>query len=84
MDGGWFSRRERSPYTQMFLTHIDADGQDSPPIYVDNSTASNRAVNIPEFVKAPRRIQSIDVRLRLLQAAGRSHGLAGKGDLMAR
>jgi len=30
----------------MYLTHIDADGNDSPPILVDNSTAANRAVNI--------------------------------------
>ena len=51
-NGHWlvFSSKSRSPYTQMFLTHIDSNGNDSPPIYVDNSTASNRAVNIPEFV----------------------------------
>jgi tetratricopeptide (TPR) repeat protein len=34
----------------MYLTHIDADGNDSPAILIDNATASNRAVNIPEFV----------------------------------
>ena len=45
-----FSSKSRSPYTQMFLTHIDEKGQDSPAIYVENSTAANRAVNIPEFV----------------------------------
>ena len=43
----------RSPYTQMYLTHIDADGNDSPPILIENSTAANRAVNIPEFVNIP-------------------------------
>ena len=32
------------------MTHIDADGNDSPAIIVDNTTAANRAVNIPEFV----------------------------------
>ena len=32
------------------LTHIDANGNDSPAIIVDNTTAANRAVNIPEFV----------------------------------
>ena len=54
-NGRWlvFSSKSRSPYTQMFLTHINADGNDSPPILVDNSTASNRAVNIPEFVNIP-------------------------------
>jgi tetratricopeptide (TPR) repeat protein len=51
-NGRWlvFSSKARSPYTQMYLTHIDADGNDSPPILIDNSTAANRAVNIPEFV----------------------------------
>jgi tetratricopeptide (TPR) repeat protein len=34
----------------MYLTHIDAEGNDSPPILIDNSTAANRAVNLPEFV----------------------------------
>jgi tetratricopeptide (TPR) repeat protein len=34
----------------MFLTHIDENGNDSPAILVENSTAANRAVNIPEFV----------------------------------
>jgi Flp pilus assembly protein TadD len=37
----------------MFLTHIDAAGNDSPAILIENSTAANRAVNIPEFVNIP-------------------------------
>jgi tetratricopeptide (TPR) repeat protein len=51
-NGRWlvFSSKSRSPYTQMFLTHIDGDGNDSPPILIENATAANRAVNIPEFV----------------------------------
>jgi tetratricopeptide (TPR) repeat protein len=51
-NGRWlvFSSKARSPYTQMYLTHIDGDGADSPPILIDNATAANRAVNIPEFV----------------------------------
>ena len=51
-NGRWlvFSTKARSPYTQMVLTHFDADGTTSPPIFIDNATASNRAVNIPEFV----------------------------------
>jgi hypothetical protein len=32
------------------LTHIDGNGNDTPAIMVDNTTAANRAVNIPEFV----------------------------------
>ncbi len=54
-NGRWlvFSSKARSPYTQMYLTHIDADGNDSPAILIDNATAANRAVNIPEFVNIP-------------------------------
>ncbi len=62
-NGHWlvFSSKSRSPYTQMFLTHIDADGNDSPAILIENSTAANRAVNIPEFVNMdPSGIDHID------------------------
>jgi tetratricopeptide (TPR) repeat protein len=54
-NGRWlvFSSKARSPYTQMYLTHIDENGEDSPAILVENSTAANRAVNIPEFVNMP-------------------------------
>jgi len=54
-NGRWlvFSSKSRSPYTQMFLTHIDESGYDSPAILVENATAANRAVNIPEFVNIP-------------------------------
>ena len=55
-NGRWlvFSSKARSPYTQMYLTHIDEDGNDSPAILIDNSTAANRAVNLPEFVNIPQ------------------------------
>ncbi len=62
-NGRWlvFSSKSRSPYTQMYLTHIDAMGNDSPPILIDNSTAANRAVNLPEFVNTSEdNIQRID------------------------
>jgi tetratricopeptide (TPR) repeat protein len=52
-NGRWmvFSSKAETPYTQMFLTHIDEDGNDSPPVLIEGATAANRAVNIPEFVK---------------------------------
>jgi tetratricopeptide (TPR) repeat protein len=62
-NGRWlvFSSKSRSPYTQMFLTHIDAEGRDTPAILIENSTAANRAVNIPEFVNvSPGGIEHID------------------------
>jgi tetratricopeptide (TPR) repeat protein len=54
-NGRWlvFSSKSRSPYTQLFLTHLDEEGNDSPAILLENSTAANRAVNIPEFVNIP-------------------------------
>jgi len=54
-NGRWlvFSSKSRSPYTQMFLTHVDENGNDTPAILIENSTAANRAVNIPEFVNIP-------------------------------
>ena len=54
-NGRWlvFSSKARSPYTQMYLTHIDENGEDSLAILVENATAANRAVNIPEFVNIP-------------------------------
>ena len=62
-NGRWlaFSSKARSPYTQLMLTHIDANGSDSLAILVENTTAANRAVNIPEFVNVPRDgIEKID------------------------
>jgi Flp pilus assembly protein TadD len=54
-NGRWlaFSSKARGPYTRLMLTHIDANGNDSPAIVVDDTTAANRAVNIPEFVNMP-------------------------------
>ena len=55
-NGKWvaFSSKARSAYTQLMLTHIDSNGNDSPAIIVDNTTAANRGVNIPEFVNMPQ------------------------------
>jgi tetratricopeptide (TPR) repeat protein len=61
-NGRWlvFSSKARSPYTQMYLTHIDEQGNDSPPILIENATAANRAVNLPEFVNiAPDGLRQI-------------------------
>jgi len=54
-NGHWlaFSSKARGPFTQLMLTHIDASGNDSPAIMVENTTLANRAVNIPEFVNVP-------------------------------
>jgi tetratricopeptide (TPR) repeat protein len=62
-NGRWlaFSSKGRSLFTQLFLTHIDQNGNDSPAIVVEDMTASNRAVNIPEFVNvAPDFMQAMN------------------------
>jgi tetratricopeptide (TPR) repeat protein len=63
-NGRWlvFSSKARSPYTQMYLTHIDEQGRDSPAILIDNATAANRAVNLPEFVNVrPDGLRKLEV-----------------------
>ncbi len=76
-NGRWlvFSSKARSPYTQMYLTHIDENGNSSPAILIDNATASNRAVNLPEFVNInPDGIDQIEVHV----ADGSSLSSGGK------
>ncbi len=76
-NGRWlvFSSKANTPYTQMFLTHIDEHGQDSPAVLVPHSTAANRAVNIPEFLNAPPGFEmaidapAVDYRRHLDRAA---------------
>jgi Flp pilus assembly protein TadD len=54
-NGRWlvFSSKANTAYTQLFLTHIDEDGQSTPPVLLERFTASDRAANIPEFVALP-------------------------------
>jgi tetratricopeptide (TPR) repeat protein len=51
-NGKWlvFSSKAFSPYTQLFLTHIDAEGNSSAPVLLEQFTLPDRAANIPEFV----------------------------------
>ena len=61
-NGRWlvFSSKANTPYTQLFLTHIDAQGRSSPAVVLDHFTSSDRAANIPEFMNAgPTAIKSI-------------------------
>jgi Flp pilus assembly protein TadD len=51
-NGRWlvFSSKPPSLYTRLYLTHIDENGNSTPAILIDNTTAANRAANIPEFL----------------------------------
>ena len=50
-NGHWlvFSSKEHSLYTRLYLTHIDENGNDSPPVLIENLVFDKRAANIPEF-----------------------------------
>ena len=48
-----FSSKANSAYTQLFLTHIDDQGESTPPVCLANMTSPDRAANIPEFVNLP-------------------------------
>ncbi len=96
-NGRWlaFSSKSRSPYTQMYLTHIDENGNDSPAILVENATAANRAVNIPEFVNigkdewmhiatpATEFYRRADVALELMQRGEFDKSIAAWRDALA-
>lgn len=51
-NGKWvvFSSKHFGPYTQLFLTHIDENGIDSPPVLLEQFQFDNLAANIPEFL----------------------------------
>ena len=84
-NGKWlaFSSKGRSIYTQLMLTHIDADGNDTPAILVENSKAANRAVNIPEFINIPPdELTRIDPQAaEVYRVADSGFDLMGKGQM---
>ncbi|MDQ1265591.1 MAG: hypothetical protein QG635_742, partial [Bacteroidota bacterium] len=45
-----FSSKMRGTYTKLYLTHIDENGNDSPPICLENLCVPDRVSNLPEFV----------------------------------
>jgi tetratricopeptide (TPR) repeat protein len=63
-NGKWlvFSSKANTPYTQLFLTHIDENGNSSPPVLLERFTEKNRAANIPEFVNTKIAIRRIHQR----------------------
>jgi len=50
-NGRWlvFSSKIHSPYTELFLTHVDEDGHDTPPILLSRFKAEKYAALAPEF-----------------------------------
>jgi tetratricopeptide (TPR) repeat protein len=86
-NGRWmvFSSKARSPYTQLYLTHLDQQGSDSPPVLIENTTAANRAANIPEFLNIPAAgLEKIDAPVtEYFRAIDVATDLASKGSYEA-
>ena len=45
-----FVSKENMPYTELYLTHIDENGNDSIPVLVSRFNKPGYAINVPEFV----------------------------------
>jgi len=64
-NGKWllFSSKVNTPYTEIFLTHIDAHGNDTPPVLLSQFSSTTHAANVPEFANIrPDAIQTIRVQ----------------------
>ena len=51
-NGRWllFSSKVNTPFTEIFVTHIDENGNDSPPVLLSRFSDPEFAANVPEFV----------------------------------
>jgi len=54
-NGRWllFSSKTNSDFTEIFLTHIDENGMDTPPVCLSRFSDPHYAANVPEFVNLP-------------------------------
>ncbi|MBC2714647.1 MAG: hypothetical protein HF978_04990 [Desulfobacteraceae bacterium] len=53
-----FSSKANTMYTEIFMTHVDKNGTDSPPVLLSRFSDEDYAANVPEF--AP--IQAKDIK----------------------
>jgi len=80
-NGKWlvFSSKANGPCTQLFLAHVDAEGESTPPVRLEHFVSPDRAANIPEFVNlSPDAIRAI--REQFVEA----RHFARAGDLRSR
>jgi hypothetical protein len=58
-----FVSKENSHFTELFLTHIDEQGNDSPPILLNRFNKRGYAINVPEFANiSPKAIKKISLK----------------------
>ncbi len=50
-----FTSKKNTPYTELFLAHVDENGKDSPPVLLERFNSRGYAAIVPEFIrkKAP-------------------------------
>ena len=79
-----FSSKANSPYTRLFLTHVDGAGRDTPPVLLADFTSPDRAANIPEFVAEKggiiKKIREAFLDARSFLRAGYEYAKAGDID----
>jgi len=46
-----YASKGLSPYTDLFLTHIDESGKSSIPVLIEKARVKYKVANYPEFVK---------------------------------
>ncbi len=70
-NGRWlvYASKANGPFTQLWLTHIDEKGNDTPPVMLDRFVTPERAANIPEFVNlAPGQLTAINIAVEIRQS----------------
>ncbi len=49
-----FASKINSAYTEIFITHVDENGNDSPPVLLSRFSHPEKAANVPEFTAIPK------------------------------
>ena len=79
-----FASKSGTPFTRLFLTHIDEQGNSTPAVLLDAFARLGRAANIPEFVnlraEGLRRIREQFIDDRSLVRAGNAFREGGDPD----
>ncbi|UCD89661.1 MAG: PD40 domain-containing protein [Desulfobacterales bacterium] len=58
-----FSSKANTPYTEIFITRVDENGNDSPPVLLSRFSESGYAANVPEFVPIqPDALKMIEIK----------------------
>ena len=73
-----FTCKANSPYTELYLTHIDKNGDSSPGVRLFRFSHNDRAAMVPEFVPVSADILQSLVLESPEQAKGKSMATDGR------